>query len=623
MIESNGYSWFQDLLTLDHPYVPSIPTAEWFNTHILQDALRLSNTPNHIVVYEDRVQQARLFTRFFDEISMANQVILVEEEPMYIDHDLEHFLKVLRFRILSTQKTTHSPFAIYIPMIDSDSQTNDIESYALESSEQDVELEVPLVINASKLTTSIEETDEMLEESVERRLSLLMLASHLVTRLGDKMWDFIVPLILIFISPSSLVPTSLYGLSTTLIRIILGASVGDFVDKKKKLLVIQVGVFGQAISIGLSCLALYSLVSNSDRELLEADIFYSSTSTSLFIFILLMSALHSLSSQIMDISVERKWVPAIIKRDSLLTLTNTRMRQIDLATEVVAPFIAGTLASSRDHSIRAFIVVGLINFVSFFPQYVLLTEVYHTTTAQRFHIDAPEQPLQLAASFDLLGEWNPLANIIRGWSLFAQQKVFLVVIAYVLLWVTLLSPHDPVLTAYLSSTGNFTYLELSTFRGVGAIFGLISTLSFNFIVRRIGVINASAAYILEEGVMIVAAALAFTGLEINSTKIAFLVFIVCSRMGLYGFEVCEIHFVQRGVPDNIRGIVSGVESSLTSLASLLVFVFCLLYSRPDQFYILVWISVTFITSGVLTLLYWIRTNKDIPSSFYSIPTHDS
>eukprot|EP01132_Coremiostelium_polycephalum_P002192 gene2192-2695_t len=444
--------------------------------------------------------------------------------------------------------------------------------------------------NSDNNNNNINNNEEnMLEPEEESKLSNFLLLSHASTRFGDKMWEFVVPLILIFICPNSLIPVSLYGLVSCVVRIVCGASLGDISDKKKKILVVKAGVFGQAISIGSSLLLLFS-------------------------------SIHSLSGQIMDISVERKWVPAIVKRDSVLTKVNTRMRQIDLASEVVAPFIAGLLSSPEvsNDTLRSFLIIGGINFLSFIPQYYLLKKVYDRTIQLRYHIDPlpqeqddnqQHQPTTIKSI--LLGEWNPLTGIIKGWSIFYQQKVFLVIIAYVLLWFTLLSPHDPVLTAYLSSEGGYSYIELSIFRGAGAIFGLMSTLSFSTVTKRLGIANASVVYIFEEGIMVLLAGIIFSMIGNNdSAKFMFLVLIVLSRCGLYGFEICEIHFVQRGVPDNIRGIVSGVESSLTGLASLLVFVFSLIINSTSNFYILVWLSIGFICSANLVLLLWrLKFNK--------------
>jgi len=58
---------------------------------------------------------------------------------------------------------------------------------------------------------------------------------------------------------------------------------------------------------------------------------------------------------------------------------NTRMRQIDLVTEIVSPFLVGLLLVIPGvSSLIAVAVVALVNFATFFPQYKLLAIVYDT-----------------------------------------------------------------------------------------------------------------------------------------------------------------------------------------------------------------------------------------------------
>lgn len=56
-----------------------------------------------------------------------------------------------------------------------------------------------------------------------------------VVQQGDKMWEFIVPLILSIITPKSLVPASLFGLVTTLSCVLLGTSIGRQIDIRSRL----------------------------------------------------------------------------------------------------------------------------------------------------------------------------------------------------------------------------------------------------------------------------------------------------------------------------------------------------------------------------------------------------
>jgi len=50
------------------------------------------------------------------------------------------------------------------------------------------------------------------------------------------MWEFIIPLSLIEISPQTLAPASLFGLITVLARVLFGTSIGAQIDKQNRLL---------------------------------------------------------------------------------------------------------------------------------------------------------------------------------------------------------------------------------------------------------------------------------------------------------------------------------------------------------------------------------------------------
>ncbi|KAN0006891.1 hypothetical protein ACTFIU_005084 [Dictyostelium citrinum] len=480
-----------------------------------------------------------------------------------------------------------------------------------------------------------------LPKKYEISFSNFIMISHLITRMGDKSWAFIIPLFLITLSPNSLIPVSVFGLSQYLFRLLFGPTIGKMTDRYKKVQIIKLGIFSQAFAIGLSCIVLFILfkhVGVIDNSSIESStspttLFSSDLSIFLFIILLLLSSIHSLATQMMDISVERKWTPSIVKRDSRLTKVNTRMRQIDLGTEMLAPFLAGLIAELCGAS--AFIWIGVFNFFSFFPQYILLKIVYDRVSVLNLKIDKEglvdfkdgkdlstfiygdeDNNLKSKKSFKefLMGEWNPFTNIIKGWIVFQRQSVFLVILAYCLLWFTILSPHDSILTAYLSNKG-YSYIELSVFRGLGAIFGLGSTLLYNRLLKsrrafKDNMNKLSLFYILEEGIFVLISGFFFAS-STNWLKYIFMASIILSRCGLYGFEITEIHYVQRLVHHSERGLVSGVESSLCSLAVLIMFIISSSLQSTNNFFILIWVSISFVLAGGLTFFIWFLKYNDI------------
>ncbi len=49
------------------------------------------------------------------------------------------------------------------------------------------------------------------------------------------MWEFIIPLVLMNISPTTLLPSALFGFVTTLARVLLATSIGTQIDSQNRL----------------------------------------------------------------------------------------------------------------------------------------------------------------------------------------------------------------------------------------------------------------------------------------------------------------------------------------------------------------------------------------------------
>ena len=213
--------------------------------------------------------------------------------------------------------------------------------------------------------------------------------------------------------------------------------------------------------------------------------------------------------------------------------------------------------------IVGFSATAIFNFITFLPQYLLLKVVYQRneilqqnklSAGRRVNVEFNEELVTYPSSKDRLkrfccGKWNPIANLVSGWSLFIKQPINLVVIGFAFFWFTVLSPHDPVLTAYLNSIG-FSSLELALFRGIGAMVGIISTFLFPIFTKKYGVKTTSLMYCWEEAVCITLATLFFfmgdTSNGVDANMYIFIIFIALSRCGLYGFEIGEVQLLQQG-----------------------------------------------------------------------------
>nr|XP_039252339.1 solute carrier family 40 member 1-like [Styela clava] len=73
--------------------------------------------------------------------------------------------------------------------------------------------------------------------------------------------------------------------------------------------------------------------------------------------------------------------------------------------------------------------------------------------------------------------------------------------------------------------------------------------------------------------------------------------IVLARIGLWGFDLAVTQLFQQHVPEQERGVVGGVQSSLNYLMDLMHFILVIALPQPDKFGILVILSAIFVTAG--------------------------
>lgn len=93
--------------------------------------------------------------------------------------------------------------------------------------------------------------------------------------------------------------------------------------------------------------------------------------------------------------------------------------------------------------------------------------------------------------------------------------------------------------------------------------------------------------------------------EKTDLKYLFLGFILLSRIGLYGFGLGETQLKQQGISKENRGKVNGIASSLTGIATLIVYGVAVVFSDGNEFHLLAWGSTVFVLIAVIIYYKWI------------------
>lgn len=413
-------------------------------------------------------------------------------------------------------------------------------------------------------------------------ISLKILISRFFTRSGDQAWDFAVPLLLITLFPEDLKLAFIYFFTLRLTSMFLMPYLGRFIDEVKRSTIIKWGLLAQGGAVLFTGILLYC---HTYHEVLGFHLSF----ITFYLLLLLSGIISNLGINIMDIAVANDLVPTVIKKEDLPHF-NSRLRQVDLMTEVFSPICAGLLLSLSSINEPLF-GIGLIigwNLISFIPELFLLLSIIDADIS----LDDPK-------TIKLPSADSVYRKFLKGWKVFQKSDVFWVVIANACLWITVLSPHGVLLTAFLKGGWNIPEYVIGVFRASGAIFGLIATFLYPLVHRKLGLTYTGKVFILYQGLMVLIAFIFSFSVDTPS-RYLFMLFILFSRVGLYGFGLAETELRQIVIAPEERGRINGVSQAMTSFATVIVYGLGIIFSNPENFVVLVGISAfSVLSAGVL------------------------
>lgn len=427
-----------------------------------------------------------------------------------------------------------------------------------------------------------------------------ILLSRLLTHSGDQAWDFAVPLALIVLFPDNIDIVALYYFMVRLLHMSLVTRVCTLIDQRNRLSAIKGGILVQTLGVALASLAIYGMVGTYTGS----SPWLQPTTLAWFGGIVIAGLATSLGATVMDVAVSQDWLPTVVPQNDLARV-NSRLKQIDLFTELVAPVVAGIILMLKTESFpqMGLYVIAVWNLVSFVPEYRLLKTVYSNEGL------LVQKPLIIDRSRKI----GYLKKLSTGWKEFIDQPAAFSMIAYATLWLTVISPHGVLLAAWMKAEWGLTEAAIGSFRGLGAVFGLGATLMFPWMVRKFTVIVASRIFIVFEAICLILAGWAFYfG---SDFAIIFVVFVLLSRIGLYGFSLGETEIRQTMISPDRRGRVNGFASAITSFATLGVYGAGSLLSSKDDFSLLIYGSIGSVVLGSVIFSTWsllkAGTSKDL------------
>lgn len=426
-------------------------------------------------------------------------------------------------------------------------------------------------------------------------LAFRLLTGRLLTRFGDQAWDFAVPIILLKILPNHLRIAALYYLIVRFLSVLVVPRLASVIDTKDRRSVVRIGLVLQFVGVLLSATSVYVLWSLKESN----PSFENLKFLGAFSFMVASGLIANLGATLMDIAISNDLAPSVFSGTELSKF-NSRFRQIDLLAEVGAPVIAGLLLALPSFwmPLTGFALIAAWNLISFFPEFSILHSVFNDRP------DLKEKPISTSADF----RKSFLRKLIDGWREFFRQPVAPVMIAYALLWLSVLSPHGVLLTGFLKDGWQVPEWMIGLFRGSGAFFGLAATALFPFALKFMSVRKVSGIFLLFQTAMVLAA-LGFFYLSGTLGQIGFLVLILLSRIGLYGFSLGEMQIRQERIPARSRGEVNGFANALTGIATLVLFGAGATLPSTEEFKYLVLMSVSCVLLALVIYGIWLRSSK--------------
>ncbi|KAK9969117.1 hypothetical protein ABG768_027317 [Culter alburnus] len=342
----------------------------------------------------------------------------------------------------------------------------------------------------------------------------LIYLGHALSTWGDRMWNFAVAVFLVELYGNSLLLTAVYGLVVAGSVLLLGAIIGDWVDKNPRLKVAQTSLVVQNSAVIL-CGVLLMAVFQFKVQL--STMYDGWLLTTCYILVITIANIANLASTAMSITIQRDWVVVVAGDDrSKLADMNATVRIIDQLTNILAPMLVGQIMSFGSHFIGCGFISGW-NLFSMCLEYFLLWKVYQKTPALAFkagqketddqelkHLNVQkeirnsESPVEGSKLMNETAEVKkntgccyqmaePIRTFKDGWVAYYNQSIFFAGMSLAFLYMTVLG-FDCITTGYAYTQG-LNGSVLSLLMGASAISGICGTVAFTWIRKKCGLIR--------------------------------------------------------------------------------------------------------------------------------------
>ncbi|KAG0305886.1 hypothetical protein BGZ98_003363 [Dissophora globulifera] len=405
--------------------------------------------------------------------------------------------------------------------------------------------------------------------NVDRKLYL----SHLLTSWVDRSFEFASYLLISRVYTTSLLQASIYGLSTTLIALVLSPHIGNWINILSRLQTYRVTLFVQKGSILISTVLFHVLNHHSASA-------GGGTQNVSYAFIIVFGCTLKLAFIGNSIAIEKDW--AMIISDGHLERLLPTMRRIDLVCKTLSPIFVGYLLLAPPLAIT--LVICSWTCASAVVEYLLVSQIYRAIPA--LSLRTPYSPSSSSSSPSPSNAGEEDASVAVPLGEYVRHKTFLCTLSLAILYMNVLS-FGGTMTSYLVLIGYSSGL-LGIMKAVAGIMGVAGTYAMPLMAERIGNIRTGlwSIWQLALTLVLVVVALALRN-ALGPTATSVLVFggMAASRLGLWIFDIAENLILQEYTASSHITSISGWQYSLCNLFDLLQYGLTIVVSDPAKFII--------------------------------------
>ncbi|KAF6750995.1 iron transporter [Ephemerocybe angulata] len=436
---------------------------------------------------------------------------------------------------------------------------------------------------------------------------------------GERSSAFAVYLFLVIIFPQTLVPASAFGFCTTASGILFSSWAGGLVDRYKRLVVVRYATGVQKLATSsMYGLLLLLFKMESARRRGSAGLVLAMGA------IVVFGCAEKVSSVCLAVSVEREW-PSVISDGSSdkLTVMNTWLRRTDLICDLLSPLFVSALAAGVSYPFAAAFLTGMTVFcfaLEIFLSGLVLGHFPQLETREIAH-DAPDSDAQPTSDIPLAQNDGARRTLLQSFFSaleifhsairifakdlieFSKLPVFFTSLSIASIYLTVLS-FDGTMLTYLKNTLNYSDPFLAGQRAACTFAGLLGTVLFPFVLRRIGLVRTGSWSIWFELAcllpVVVSIHLATTLSTPYANKeslfspsnhvlppwLAAALFggMALSRIGLWMFDLAQLQILQESLEAHPRrNRLTSIQFTLQNIFDMAKYALTMGLAKPSQF----------------------------------------